>query len=151
MNDNNKENGRSYLDDVEEKGYLGLILAFFRQSCPPEEWPARREALLTILKHRGFVSGEGDFRVINRAMSFKDPLSEQEFVALSRYFGVMFNKPRNVRETAVALNEAFETTKYTTDDAGRLIGQALRHLGDDPDFHEYASRIVALAKKRLAA
>ena len=147
----NNHNGRSYLDDVEEKGYLGLMLAFFRQMTSFTEWPTRREALLKALESKGFVNGEGNFRVINRAMSFKEPLSEQEFVALSRYFGVMFNKPRNVRETAVALNEAFETTKYTTDDAGRLIGQALRHLGDDPDFHEYASEIVADAEKYLAA
>ena len=151
MNDNNMKNGRSYLDDVEEKGYLGLMLAFFRQCTYDKEWPARREALLTVLRKMGFESGFGDFTVINRALSFNKPLSGEEFIALTRYFGVLFNSPRNVEETGKAMNKELKSTIFTTDNAGYMIGSGLRHLGDDPDFIEYVGKIAADANKLLAA
>ena len=150
MNDNNNENGRSYLDDVEEKGYLGLMLAFFRQCTKAEEWPARREALLKVFSERFFAGVDADLRLIGHAVASTSSIDE--YAALNRYFGLLSDPPMNVSATTSAFNEAYRNhLSFNDEEVGRMIGEGLRSLGDDPDFREYASGIVADAEKYLAA
>ena len=164
MDDNNKENGRSFLDDVVEKGNLGLMLAFFRQCTKAEEWPARREALVKVLEQRGYK--EDTHLIVDSSLLFvetantegKTASSIEELeteslkrqVALVTYFGLAGFDPMSVSEVAAALNKEFKSIEYTKEKAGVLIGNGLRILGEYPLFRSEVE-IIADEADRISA
>lgn len=131
------ENGRSLLDSVSVKGYLGFMLCYMRSITPSDLFEQRYDALYNILSEKYTEDQDFDY-VIDFAIHSRLVVPAQR-IAVLQYFGLDTHRPHSVRDTAIILNHCSVGSHemdpyYDIDEVGVLIGTSLQAIGADVEF-----------------
>lgn len=141
----NNENGRSFLDDVEERGYLGFMLCYLRTITNEEEWPKICSGLRSILSKRYTETQDFD-SVIDFACASN--LTVDQMMAVRIYFGLCAYRSHSLLDTGIVLNRIaasgdsdFNPYGYGLESVTKLIGSAFKEVGSDLEFDKTVQEI----------
>ncbi len=141
----NNENGRSFLDDVEERGYLGFMLCYLRTITDEEVWPKFYSGLRSILTKRYTETQDFDPVIDFACMS---NLTGEQMMAVRIYFGLCAYRSHTLKGTGIVLNRFaasgdsdFNPCGYGLERVTELIGSAFRQVGSDLEFDKTVQEI----------
>ncbi len=141
----NNENGRSFLDDVEERGYLGFMLCYLRTITGAEEWPEFYGPLRSILSKRYTETQDFDSVIDFACMS---NLPVDQMMAVRIYFGLCAYRSHSLLDTGIVLNRFaasgdsdFNPYGYGLESVTKLIGSAFKEVGSDLEFDKMVREI----------
>ena len=141
----NNKNGRSFLDDVEERGYLGFMLCYLRTITGAEVWPKFYSGLRSILSKRYTETQDFDSVIDFACMS---NLTVDQMMAVRIYFGLCAYRSHSLLDTGIVLNRFaasgdsdFNPCGYRLESVTELIGSAFKEVGSDLEFDKTIQEI----------